>query len=277
MASRNWRLVCWCNPVIGKKPMIEGESWKRWVHEIRRIEFERTIEQVPLGRDSAVLELGSGDGFQLQLLRERFNRVCAIDPEHRPSSAVGFCYSVAEALPFPDRSFDLVVSCCVLEHMQDRERALQEALRVLRPGGWMAHVVPAAFWKVASLVLNPVGYPLLVVEKWRTLRRNRRNFATPAEKHPSAAPRPGILTVLGRWVYPPIHGTYRSHYDELNAYFASSWRRFFSRPELTVVAEIPLPARTQFGFLRYKLLPLRERLGRHGFASSRGFIVRKVQ
>jgi SAM-dependent methyltransferase len=257
--------------------MSEGESWKRWVHEIRRIEFERTIERVPLGRDSAVLELGSGDGFQLQLLRERFTKVYAVDPDHRPPSAVGFCYSVGEALPFPDGSFDLVVSCCVLEHMQNRGRALEEAIRVLKPKGWMAHVVPATFWKVASLVLNPVGYPLRVFEKWRARRDGGWTEGAPREIDSSNAARPGILTVLGRWFYPPIHGTYPSHIAELSAYSVSSWKLFFSRPELTPVAQVPLLAHTQFGFLRYKLLSLRERLGGHGFASSRAFILRKVK
>lgn len=257
--------------------MIEAETWKRWVHEIRRVEFERTIEQVRLGRDAAVLEVGSGDGFQLRLLRERFNNVYAIDPEHRPSSPECFCFAVGEALPFPDSSFDLVVSCCVIEHMQDRQRGLAEMLRVLKPQGWMAHMVPAAFWKVASLLLNPVGYPVSVTEKWLALRRGGGGPGSAIQTGSSAPQRPGLATVLGRWIYPPVHGTYPSHLAELRAYSASSWRSFFSRPDLSLVAEVGLPTRTQFGFLRYKLLSMRERLGRHGFASSRAFILRKVQ
>jgi SAM-dependent methyltransferase len=35
----------------------------------------------------------------------------------------------------PDNSFDLVSSYSVLEHMPDKERALDEAIRVLKPGG----------------------------------------------------------------------------------------------------------------------------------------------
>jgi SAM-dependent methyltransferase len=41
----------------------------------------------------------------------------------------------AEALPFPDSSFDLVLGHAVLHHLPDLDRAFSEFHRVLRPGG----------------------------------------------------------------------------------------------------------------------------------------------
>jgi ubiquinone/menaquinone biosynthesis C-methylase UbiE len=41
----------------------------------------------------------------------------------------------AERLPFPDRSFDLVLGHAVLHHIPDLDRAAAEFLRVLKPGG----------------------------------------------------------------------------------------------------------------------------------------------
>ncbi len=41
----------------------------------------------------------------------------------------------AEALPFPDESFDLVLGHAVLHHLPDLDRAFTEFRRVLRPGG----------------------------------------------------------------------------------------------------------------------------------------------
>ena len=40
-----------------------------------------------------------------------------------------------EALPFPDNSFDYVISSDVIEHTPDPLQSTREMIRVLKPGG----------------------------------------------------------------------------------------------------------------------------------------------
>src|SRR5690349_10654961 len=61
----------------------------------------------------------------------------------------------AEALPFEDESFDAVVSQFGLMFFEDRQAALGEMMRILRPGGYLA----VAVW--ASIEQSP-GYAALL-------------------------------------------------------------------------------------------------------------------
>jgi ubiquinone/menaquinone biosynthesis C-methylase UbiE len=47
-------------------------------------------------------------------------------------------------LPFPDRSFDIVMSWTVLEHIDNPQLCFKELARVCKPGGLMVHTTPNA-------------------------------------------------------------------------------------------------------------------------------------
>jgi SAM-dependent methyltransferase len=92
-----------------------------------------------------VLEIGAGTGRNLPLYRHA-TRVLALEPgpgmrarAHQAARGAQMPVEIldgrAEALPFPDATFDTVVASLVLCTVRDPARALAEARRVLRPGG----------------------------------------------------------------------------------------------------------------------------------------------
>ncbi|MBV9337884.1 MAG: class I SAM-dependent methyltransferase [Solirubrobacterales bacterium] len=96
------------------------------------------------------LEVGAGTGyFSLNLLRAGIVRhaTCTdISPgmlrallanAERLRLGVKTARADAEALPFAEHSFDLVLGHAVLHHIPHLERAFGEFHRVLRPGGWI--------------------------------------------------------------------------------------------------------------------------------------------
>lgn len=93
-----------------------------------------------------VLDVGSGQGIDAYEYASRGARVVGIDltPRHVELADLHlaanglkakFVQGDAEAMPFPDDSFDLLSSNGVLHHTPDIEAALTECRRVLRPGG----------------------------------------------------------------------------------------------------------------------------------------------
>src|SRR3546814_18316951 len=100
----------------------------------------------------------------------------------------------AEAMTFPDDSFDLVFGSGIIHHL-DIDRASGEIARVLRPGGRAVFIEPlglnpaiALYRRFPPRALTPHDPPLL--------RRHFRRFA-PASRSTSSrvyGPRPGAST-----------------------------------------------------------------------------------
>ena len=105
----------------------------------------RSLPGTALGND--VLEIGSGSGaIAATLIRENPGMAVTasdLDPVMVSAAAArlrdvpGATVATADAtaLPFPDSSYDSVLSCLMLHHVIDWEAALREVARVLRPGG----------------------------------------------------------------------------------------------------------------------------------------------
>lgn len=89
----------------------------------------------------------------------------------------GLASGVAEALPFSDGAFDLVILDNVLEHVRDRPLTLREIHRVLKPGGLLYMVTPKplalySLWNdphydLAGLVLMPRRMQIWYFERVR--------------------------------------------------------------------------------------------------------------
>lgn len=141
-------------------------------HKVHERRFARTlqvlIEQEPQGR---LLELGCSSVFPLslkELVPELEIHVTDFDlskpQEHKltiqsnSKSAELQAYSVdleKTSLPCPDESFDYVLCCEVLEHMEvDPMFMLSEVNRVLKPGGILILTTPnvASSWGVTKVL-----------------------------------------------------------------------------------------------------------------------------
>lgn len=109
-------------------------------------ELTMLAELVPLVRRN-IIELGCGNPQMARALLQRYPgcRVTGLEVDERqhakniaaPQEGLQFVAAGAEAIPFPDRSFDLALMLKSLHHvpMPFMQKALEEVARVLVPGG----------------------------------------------------------------------------------------------------------------------------------------------
>ncbi|WP_257459322.1 class I SAM-dependent methyltransferase [Archangium lipolyticum] len=103
--------------------------------------LDRARHRLVEGLSGDVLEVGTGTGLLPSYPPSVASTVAIdIDPDmlararlRRPG--VTLLQADVQQLPFPDRSFDAVVSCLVFCSVEEPARGLAEIRRVLRPGG----------------------------------------------------------------------------------------------------------------------------------------------
>jgi demethylmenaquinone methyltransferase/2-methoxy-6-polyprenyl-1,4-benzoquinol methylase len=125
------------------------------------------VAALALPSPARVLDVAAGSGLITRLLEARGHEVVALDltvemlagAHARGASAV---LATADALPFPDASFDAVTFGYLLRYVTDPAATLRELARVVRPGGSIGMVEfgrPRGVWGPPWWLYTPHGRP----------------------------------------------------------------------------------------------------------------------
>jgi len=129
-----------------EKAAMRGEPSYVW-----RDGQERRLQMIlEAGADQlkgCVLENGCGIGMYVEHLAPHVGMVVGLeyDLERAGEASLRSGHIVGaagESLPFSENSFEIILSHEVLEHVQDDRAAIEEMVRVVRPGGRMIIFVP---------------------------------------------------------------------------------------------------------------------------------------
>lgn len=114
--------------------------------------FRRAIRQMPLKKNSEVIELGCGTGWASRrmakiathgevvgidlskTLLKRAEQFTAKDKSHKYGN-LSFEVADAESIPYPDNYFDYAISITSFSWWVNPENGLEEIERILKPGG----------------------------------------------------------------------------------------------------------------------------------------------
>ena len=153
---------CACGPAAAVEPNDELTRGLYGIDETSDLPPEAVLASLGCGNPTAladlrpgevVLDLGSGGGIDVLLSARRVgptgkaycldmtDEMLALARKNQaPAGAtnVEFLKGEIEHIPLPDASVDVIISNCVVNLSTDKDRALAEAFRVLKPGGRFA-------------------------------------------------------------------------------------------------------------------------------------------
>ncbi len=155
----------------------------RWF--LRESTFKRRLIQLAqIENGHRVLDIGCGTGTLTLMTKRAFPKadVLAIDGDahildiarrkaQQENLVVTFERGMSFNLPYPDGSFDRVVSSLLFHHLtrENKERTLREIFRVLRPGGEL-HV--ADWGKPHNTLMRAAFYLVQLLDGFTTTQDN---------------------------------------------------------------------------------------------------------
>jgi len=111
------------------------------VSQIEENLFNDLLTNIP---KTDMLELGCGTGQWTEYFINKGFKLTGIDVSdemlkfaHSKNLNADFINADSSQIPFDDNSFSTVSSITMLEFVEDQNTVLQEAYRVLKPGGWL--------------------------------------------------------------------------------------------------------------------------------------------
>lgn len=174
-----------------------------------------------------LLDVGCGSAALLGVAAGKYKQVVGIDIAFRwmvmakkrlaekGLQDIPLICACAEALPFPDESFDRVVAQSVIEHLRDQEAGVKESYRVLRPGGdfFLGTANRLRFGPDPHIGLWCSGY---LPQKWVTSYLERKNIMAPKIHLLSKNDLARLVTEngfkIGKMYLPDISGNQRQQF-----------------------------------------------------------------
>ncbi|MCU0570900.1 MAG: class I SAM-dependent methyltransferase [Oculatellaceae cyanobacterium Prado106] len=132
------------NPVQAEYSKLAQRYDDRWSFYVTAT-VQQTLNRLALKSGERILDLGCGTGTLIQQLLQINAQleVTGLDPtaemiavaQQKLPPSVDLRVASATSIPFPDATFDRVISTSAFHYFRDPAPALEEVHRVLKPGG----------------------------------------------------------------------------------------------------------------------------------------------
>jgi ubiquinone/menaquinone biosynthesis C-methylase UbiE len=132
------------DPVQNEYAHLAPQYDRRWSFYVNAT-VQETMHRLDINSHERILDLGCGTGTLIQRLLQLAPeiKIVGIDPSaemlnvarQKLPKSVKLRVGSADSIPFPNESFDLIISTNAFHYFRNPSQAIQEAKRVLKPNG----------------------------------------------------------------------------------------------------------------------------------------------
>ena len=254
----------------------KNQSDQGWLHFIRSEEANMVLKYFPEGENLKILEIGGGDGYIASIFSDNGYAVTSIDIKPRFPQSFPVQKVSRSKLAFPDKTFDIIFSSNVLEHVVELDVLLKETKRVAKKDAIMIHVMPTPVWRLITSfwyvlrVTKTIFMKLTVFHKKNETNQNdNESFYINNESEK----RQTLGMKLKRILLHP-HGEYPSFIHEFYYFSKIRWRNIFKTNEFEClhVYRCPLIYSGESVF-KFRFIPLRKYIANNIFSAGYIFIL----
>lgn len=198
--------------------------------KVRLLELENIIGL--FNKNTKVLEIGAGAGWQAQYISKYCCTVDAIDiQENRYSEESVWPITIynGKNIPFEDGTFDIVFSSNVLEHISTLEEFQSEIRRVLKQGGVAIHILPTSAWRTWTSISHHAS---LIKQLLTKIFQPRSNTSGKLQ----AINNKSFLTIIQKSLWPERHGERGNSVTEIYYFNKGWWKKHFQKAGWEVVS-----------------------------------------
>ena len=140
-----------------EKPSFDRIHWlyNAYMLITNRYKIDIITDMVDFTEQEKVIDIGGGTGYVARRIAPLCSSVSVIDQSPRmlnhseEHEKIKVIAGNALATPFADGTFDVALLTDVLHHIENQEKLVEEAYRILKPGGRLyIHDSDASHWQV---------------------------------------------------------------------------------------------------------------------------------